>query len=562
MRTPSPPNWIFHILSWFCPPHLVEEIEGDLTQKYFHDLNIYSRPRAGLRLFIRTLMFFRPGIILRSKIISARREAILFQNHLFTAIRQMQKHKVFSFITIFALSTSITACLLIFQYASFELSYDRYYNNASRIYRLNLRTYKDGILRSESATTSIDALPEIRRTVPGIQTATQFITTKWWFNCSFTYREGQNSRTFNEGDVAYTTPEALKIFDINIKSGNANDALVAPFTMIISESAAIKYFGDQDAIGKVLHLRGSNDEHDYTVTAVMEDPPMNSHYRNDMLLSFSSTDYNKQREFFTTFAYILLDDLTTLADVQQRITAYAAKLSSPANTKFDIYLEPVTDIHLYSVAEDQFNTAPGQSTVIYFLLAVAFIVLALAWINYVNLSIARSFGRAKEVGVRKTAGATSRQIASQFLSETFVYNVISILIAVVLVAASSPWFYDFVGIKFPWDKIYWAQLGSTGWIVTAVFFCGMFVSGFLPARLMASLPTISVLKGKFTGGKNSGTFRRASVVFQFSCTIALLMAVIAFNRQLGVMKNTSAGIDFKKTMIVLSPSNADSSFHT
>lgn len=557
----SPPGWIFRILNWFCPAHLVEEIEGDLTQKFHHDQTTYGRPGAVFRLFLRMLTFFRPGILLRSEMINIRCSAILFQNNIVMATRQMQKNKVFSAITVFALAVSIAACLLIFQYVSFELSYDRHYPRASKIYRINLRTYENGTLRSESALVPVDALSKIRENVAGIEASAQFATTQWWFTCSFTYRDGSTSRTFNEGSVAYTSPSAIDIFSIKIKSGDVKNALAEPFTMIISESTAIKYFGKEDPIGKVLHLRGSGDVHDYTVTAVMKDQPLNSHYRNDILLSLSSIDQNKYRETFSSYAYVLLNKFTSLTETKEKMTAFTATLPAPANTRYDIFLEAVTDIHLYSVAEDQSNEA-ADIHLIYFLLAIALVVLVLAWINYVNLSIARSFGRAKEVGVRKTAGATYRQIAHQFLSETFVYNVISILIAIAIVAITAPWFYDLVGIKFPWDKIYWTELGSTGWIVTAIFFGGMFISGFLPARLMASIPTVTVLKGKFTGGGSNGTFRRLSVVFQFSCAIALLMAVITFNRQFNLIMEKDAGIDFKRTLIILGPSNADSTFQT
>jgi len=561
MSLSSPPRWIFHMLNLFCPAHLAEEIEGDLTQKFLQDRNHYGRSRSILRLFLRTLMFFRPGIILRNNIMTTRREAILFQNHLATAMRHMQKNKVFSFITIFALSSSIAACLLIFQYASFELSFDRYYPKASNIYRVNLRTYEKGILRSESATLPVDALSEIRRNVTGIEASAQFATTAWWFTCSFTYHEGSISRTFNERNVAYATHGALDMFDIRIKSGNAKDALRSPFTVVISQSTATKYFGDEDPIGKVLHAKESSDVHDYTVSAVMEDQPMNSHYRNDILLSFASTDQNQYRKSFDSFAYILLNEFTLLNDVQAKMTSFAAKYPAPENTKYDIFLEPVADIHLYSIAENQLNDASDPNRIV-FLLFIAFVVLALAWINYVNLSISRSFARAKEVGVRKTAGATYRQIAHQFLSETLVYNAISMAIGVGMVAVIAPWFYEYVGITFPWNKIYWSDLGLTGWIITGLFFAGMFISGFLPARVMASIPTVSVLKGKFTFMKSRGMFRRSSVVFQFACTIALLMAVIALNRQFGVMNEKDTGIDYKRTLVVLSPSNADSSFRT
>lgn len=556
----SPPRWIFRILSWFCPAHLVEEIEGDLIQKFAGDLGSYGRPRAVLRLLMRTIRFFRPGIILRNKAVRLSREFILHQNNIATAFRHIQKNKVFSFITIFALSTSIAACLLIFQYTTFELSYDKYYRSASRMYRIIVRNYENGVLRSESALMPFN-LGELQQNVRGIEDFAEFSTTRWWFTCSFTWREGTTSRTFNESNVAFATPSVVNIFDLKIKSGNIDNALVDPFTMIISETTATKYFGEEDAVGKVLHLRGSNDVHDYTVTAVMEDQPVNSHYRNDILLSFSSVDRDQYRKQFGLFGYIVLDEQAILDAVKEDLSAFAAKQPAAENIRRDILLEPVSDIHLYSKAEDQFNDAP-DAMLVYFLMGIAFVVLALAWINYVNLSVARSFARAKEVGVRKTAGATYRQIANQFLSETLVYNAISVIIAVFLVVMTAPWFYDLVGIQFPWSKVYWSHLGSTTWIVAVIFAGGMFMSGYLPARLMASIPTISVLKGRFNGGRSNGLVRGLSVVFQFSCAIALLMTVITFSRQFDVMRTTNTGIDFKRTMIVAGPSNADSTFAT
>jgi len=190
-------------------------------------------------------------------------------------------------------------------------------------------------------------------------------------------------------------------------------------------------------------------------------------------------DQHQFRKSFDSYVYVLLNEFTSRNELQKMLTAFAAIHPAAENTKYDYVLEPVTDIHLHSVAENQVNEA-SDPNLIYFLLLIAFVVLALAWINYVNLSIARSFERAKEVGVRKTAGATYRQIAYQFLSETFVYNVISMIIAIGLVAICAPWFYDFVGIKFPWDKVYWADLGPTGWIVAAIFVGGMIISLYLP----------------------------------------------------------------------------------
>jgi putative ABC transport system permease protein len=561
MASSTPPRWIFRFLSWFCPTALFEEIEGDLIQKFNTDVVERGRMRATLKLITRTFAFFRPGIILRNKIHSSKRSAVLFWHNITIALRQIRRHKVFSAITIFGLAVSMAACLLIFQYASFELSYDRHHPNAENIYRLNLRTYNNGELRSESAAMPVDGLQQIRENIPGIDGSVTFKPTLWWFDCSFTYGHGEQSVTFNEKSVSYSEHSALDIFSYRLTKGDAARALIDPYTAIMSESTAEKYFGTEDPIGKVLHLRGSSDNHEYTVTGVFEDVAANTHFKNNILLSLSSIDGHEFRGSFNGYDYIVINDRTSLEAMQGKLTALAATYPGDPNQRFDVVMEPVTKIHLHSNAEDG-ATATGDPMMIYFLLGVAFVVLTLAWINYVNLAIARSFSRAREVGVRKTAGATHRQVASQFLTETLVYNIISFVIAAVLVITTARWFYGFVGITFPWNKMYWTELGLTGWIVAVVFCSGILLSGALPAGMMASIPTITVLKGKFQGMRGAVGGRRLSVVFQFVCAIALLMSVIAVNRQFEVMNEKDPGIDFRRTMLVKSPSNADSTFRT
>ncbi|HMJ71414.1 MAG TPA: ABC transporter permease [Cyclobacteriaceae bacterium] len=484
---------------------------------------------------------------------------ILLVNNVTTAVRQMYKNKLFASITIFSLSASMVSCLLIFQYAGFELSFDRQYPNVSNIYRLNLLTYQDNVLQNNSALLPVDARPTIKNNIPGLDASVQIISTASWFDCSLTYRDRSTSITFNEKNVAYADNELLNVFDYEIKAGNRATALSDPYSVVLSESAVIKYFGSSDPIGKILHLRGSSDTHDYVVTAVMKDPPGNSHLPFDILLSLSSTDSHPNRKPLDSYVYVVPNDHTPVELIQQKVSALAATYPVDAGQRFDIAMEPVSEIHLHSNAEDQ-PTPRTDPTTIYLLLAIAFVVLMLAWINYTNLAIARSFARAKEVGIRKVSGATRPQIIVQFLTETFLYNIICIVITLCIVYVSSPLFYRFVGISFPWDRLYWIDLGITGWVVIAVVCGGMLLSGVLPAHFLASISPANVLKGKFMAINKGLTFRRASVIFQFVCAIALMTAVITCNKQFRLLSEQHPGINFERTMMIKSPSNADSTF--
>lgn len=475
------------------------------------------------------------------------------------AFRQMKKNVTFTSITIVSLSASMIVCLFIFQYAGFELSFDRGIPNASHTYRLNLRTFEDGQLRNESALLPIDAMPQIREKLTGIETSTQFYSTAHWFDCAFTYRSNGTSRTFNENKTAYAEPSALKIFNYKIKAGDKTTALHKPYTMVISESTALKYFGDEEAVGKVLLLRGSGETHEYTVTAVMENPPINLHIWYDILLSFSSTDYNPERGFMGTFVYVVLNEDTQPEFVQERLTFLSAALPADDNQRLDLVMEPVTNIHLNSEVEDQ-PSMKADAMVIYFMLTIALVILILAWINYANLAMARSFARFKEVAIRKTSGATQRQIIEQFLVETFLYNLISFVIAAAVVYLASPMFYEFVGISFPWDKMFWTHLGIMPWIAIAIFSIGMLLSGGLPAYIMASTSAVTALKRTLINIGGGFKFRQASVMFQFVCAIGLMMGVITISRQFDLMSSESPGVDFSRTLVVKSPSHVDSTY--
>ncbi len=543
---------VLRLLRTFCPPLLLEEIEGDLLQKLERDIKIFGEKKAKRRLFWNVIRYFRPGILLRNKTTLQFKNTIMLKKNFVLAFRQIKKDSLFSAISIFGLSISMAACLLIFQYTLFEMSYDDQF--AKNIYRVGTVTYENGLEKYKSAITPVPVAPTIKEKFPQVIEAARLVSTSNWFDCTLAYEKEGKVNVFNEKKGFYFVDSAfISMFDIAFLEGNKN-SLQKPFSIVLSSSAAKKYFGNKEAVGKTLKLHGSFQTHDYTVTGVMKDFPFNSHLDINIIAPISSI-----KDLFDASTYLQLSADTNAASLVQEINELAAKMIPVVNkTETKFLLEPITSIHLHSDLQDQ-PKMPGSATMVYFLMLVAVIVLIIAWTNYVNLTTSRSISRAKEVAVRKVTGATRSEIGFQFLTETFVLNVISLVIAVVLVYFLSGLFYDWVGFTFLPFSFLLDRKDET-LIIFLLFFIGMLCSGFLPVQLISSLNPAKVLKGKWRMSSDGFPFRKVAVTFQFTCTLILAIAVVTFWQQFHFIKEQVLGIDIKRTIVLTAPSNVDSTY--
>jgi putative ABC transport system permease protein len=548
------------MLRWICPPPLLEEIEGDLNEKFAYDLSRMSVSRARLRFVVAVLRYCRPGIMMRNKFNPTPLAMQLLQNNLQMAFRNMKHDLRFSLINLFGLSTSMAAGLLILQYAVFEMNHDRGSWQPPDIYRIYTSTFRDGETGSRSALTTSTLRDAISARLPDVAQVARLYTTRYWFDCTlaFTTDAGKH-KIFNEKNIYYADEAALKMFSHKLVSGGAS-ALSTPYSIVISESVAARYFGDQDPLGKMLHLKGSNEDHDYLVTGVMTNPRPDSHLDADVFASLSTIDRNPGFQFADVYTYVQLVRDANLGAVTEKLHQLADELLPAKNgrsTKLD--LEPIHDIHLHSPWIDQIKPS-GDEAVVYLLLAIATLVLAMAWINYVNLTMARSFARAREVGIRKVSGATRAQVAVKFITEVAVYNVIGIGCAALLAYIVSPYFYRYVQVPVPNDYLLQMPIGSWLYFTAALVGTGLLFAGLAPALTISALNPLHVLKGKLVIRNRPVSFRKVAVVFQFICVISLAVAVFAFNRQFTFLRQQDVGVEIDRMLVLRAPANVDSTY--
>jgi putative ABC transport system permease protein len=544
----------FRILKWFCPPHLLEEIEGDLMQKFERDVKSVGERKAKRRLLWNAIRFFRPGILIRNDFQLKLIFMLMFKNNLAVAFRHIKKDKSFSFITIFGLTTSMAACLLIFQYTFFELNYDTQFEK--NVYRLRVTTYQNGAEQYKSAIVPSQTAPILKETFSEIREATRLVSTSGWFNCTLAYEEDESVTIFNENKGFYfVDPSFVSLFKISFLQGDKVNALQNPYSIVLSATAAKKYFGTKDPIGKILKLRGSFQTHDYTVTGVMTDFPENSHLDVNIVASLNSL-----ADPFDSYTYIQISPETNLISLTQKLDTLAATMiPAMSKTEVKVECETIESIYLHSDLQDQ-PKPTGNVLSVYFLMLVAVIVLVIAWINYTNLFTSRSIARAKEVGIRKITGATRLQIAFQFLTETFVFNFISILLALLLVSLLSAHFYEWIGLSAKYYSLFTIDLSEKTIILCALLCSGILISGIFPAHLISSFAPARVLKGKLKISTSRFSLRKVAVVFQFSCAIVLTMLVIVFQQQFRFMKDQILGIDIKRSIVLKAPANVDSTY--
>ncbi|MFM9839512.1 MAG: ABC transporter permease [Cyclobacteriaceae bacterium] len=556
-----PPNRPLHFLRWFCREDYLEEIEGDLTEVFKKQAE--NNPRQAKWRFTWSVMkYFRPAFMKSFKNYQHNSYDML-QSYFKIGWRNLIKQRSYSFISIFGLSVSIALGLLIFHYALFELQYDQFNERANLLYRVTSNTFENNQKVYENAETPHSIAETLKEKLPEVAESARLMSTRYWFDCTLKYANNQDEIIFNERTLYYADPSFLSIFSFNMERGD-RAALAKPFSAVLSSSAAKRYFGEQDPIGKVLHLKGSFEENDYTVTGVMYDLPRNSHMDATVLLPISSLDHNRFFENFDAYTYIKLASSANHELVKEKIQNFASmylpKLTTD-KTRIQLDAQPITDIHLHSLLQNEIKPG-GNAKAIYFLLLVVFVILLIAWINHINLATARAATRAKEAGIRKVSGASRLQLVNQFLVEAFIINGLSLTFAIILILLFSQFFFQIIGLPVSTDELLTSDSIFIGLSISLILFFGVLIAGLYPASIISSYNPALVLKGKEAGQRNGFTLRRVLVVFQFACAICLTATVIIFNQQFRFMQSHDLGIDIERTLIIKAPTVIDSSYAT
>ena len=465
-------------------------------------------------------------------------------NYLKIAIRNIRRHKTYAFINIAGLAIGMACCILIIMYIITELSYDKFHNNSQRIYRL-ASDAKVGGMVAQIALTNAPAGSALVQAYPEVENSVRIRPRP---KISVKHEEKQ----FYEEGILWADSSIFDIFTFPMIQGDPQTSLKAPYSLVITEEIAQKYFKDGDPLGRILRF---NDQADYTVTGVVKNVPPNSHFSFDMLCSYE-TQVSQNREFmedwfnFNLYTYLLLSENLDYRELEEKFPALVEKhmgsLLKSLGGEINYFLQPLTRIHLHSNLENEIS---GNSSIVYVYVfaAIALFILFIACINFMNLSTARSATRAKEVAMRKVIGAERKELISQFFGESLVYCFVSLLIALVLVHVSLPLFSSISGrgLKIDYAEMPWLILGFIG----LVFFVGL-IAGSYPALFLSAFQPATVLKGSMKAGTANSRFRSILVVAQFVISISLIIGTGIILSQLKYMKSRNLGFDKKNVLIV------------
>jgi putative ABC transport system permease protein len=468
----------------------------------------------------------------------------MFKNYLKSALRNIKRHKGYAFINIAGLAIGMACCILIVMYITTELSYDRCHVNADRIYRLGLDANMGGtavvtpISNVPSAPTLILLYPEVLDAVR-IRTVSKR---------AVQYED----QVFFENGILFADNSIFQIFTFPMIHGDPKTALKPAYTVVLTEETAQRYFGSDNPIGKILKY---NNEYDFNVTGVIENVPQNSHFTFDMLCSYE-TLYDLNREEmeewfnFRDYTYVLLSEGFDYRELEKKFPAlvdkYMGDMLKALGGEIAFFLQPLTSIHLHSNLENEIR--PNSSvTYIYIFTAIAIFILAIACINFMNLATARSAIRAKEVGMRKVVGAKRKELILQFLGESLIYSVFSLMIAILFVRFAMPLVESLSGRELS------LNFAATPWLISS--FIGLilfvaFAAGSYPALFLSAFRPAQVLKGNLKAGSTHARMRSFLVVFQFIISISLIIGTGIILSQIKFMKNKSLGFEKENVLVV------------
>lgn len=475
----------------------------------------------------------------------------MIKNYLKVAVRNLFRNKFYSMLNITGLAIGIACCTLIVLFVTDELSYDRYYENSPNTYRLTMAGALNGssfdlaVVGDVVGQTLVNDFPEVIKSGRFRQFGSPFI------------RSGEN--IFKEEKFVWADHSILDIFGIKIIQGDPETALVNPKSLVMSQTAAKKYFGNQNPVGQIVEFGSAKD---YRVTGIYADIPDNTHFDFDVLGSLITREDARQGIWLSMNfqTYVVLTPDADLEKMAEQFPAMLQKYIGPEverfmNVKWDdleqngtslaFGMQPVVDIHLHSDLQAELDTNSDISNV-YIFSAIAFFILLIACINFMNLATARSAHRAKEVGVRKVLGSVKKQLVNQFLAESILISLISFVLAIAMAYIALPYYNDLANKNL--------SIPFTDPIFLAAVFSGILTVGLLagsyPAFFLSAFKPVTVLKGSLSNGMKSGRLRSVLVVIQFCTSIFLVIGTLVIVDQLKYIQNKNLGFDRDQVLII------------
>jgi putative ABC transport system permease protein len=479
---------------------------------------------------------------------------IMLRNYLTIALRNLAKHRFYTFINIMGLAVGIAACLVIVLFVINEASYDKHHTNANRIYRINGEIkfggnhWKLAVAPAPLAEAFINEYPEVENAV------------RFRSRGSYLVKVNETADNIKEDNVIWTDSSFFKVFSVPVLKGNANNALKEPNTVAISKKVANKLFADGNALDQTIIM---DNRWPMKITAIFDDMPETGHFKFDILISMAGLDEAKGTVFLSNNfqTYLLLKEGADAKALEAKFPAFIVKYMGPqiaqvlgseftlekfasSGNKIEYTLMPMLDIHLHSDLTGDFRPN-SDITYVYLFSAIALFILIIACINFMNLSTARSSNRAKEVGVRKVMGSLRSHLVRQFLTESVLLSLFSFVLALALAYVFIPVFNSLSQktLSLPLNNPSFYLIVLAGSLIVG------FMAGLYPSFFLSAFKPVNVLKGHVALGMKSGFIRSSLVVFQFVISIFLIIGTITVYRQLNYIQNKKIG--FKKDQVLI-----------
>jgi putative ABC transport system permease protein len=479
----------------------------------------------------------------------------MFKNNLKIAIRNLFRQKIYSLINLTGLAVGVASCLLIVLYIQNEFSYDKFFGDNDRIYRMVLER------KYPNHSTFYAIIPQsfeeaAKRDYPEIELSTIAFNFQYF---PLNYKNEKDELVqFDEESVMPVDSSFLSMFNFKFIKGNQETALQNPNEIVVTEEMAARYFGAVDPIGKTMKAGPQ----DFKVVGVCENVPANSHFKFNALLSASTFEFARQENFtsFSSFTYFKLKEGSNYKDLEAKIPQLvdryaAAQIERNLGKSWEDYkkegngyryfFQPLTSIHLDPTHLEAQMKPGGNITSVYIMILVAVLILVIACINFMNLATARSAERAKEVGVRKVMGSFKHQLVYQFLGESFVLSALGVAIALLFIQFALPSFNDLIGKQLTLP----ISITSISVVLGLIAMVGL-LAGIYPAFILSSFNPVVVMKGTFTSSAKGKWIRNGLVIFQFWISIVLMIGTVVIGKQMKFMQEKNLGFDKEQVMLV------------
>jgi putative ABC transport system permease protein len=455
------------------------------------------------------------------------------------AIRSLRKNALFSLINIFGLAIGITCFTIIFLLVEHEFSFDKFHHNPQEVFRIVKNFVNDDGTVIPDATTPPALASALRQNLPEVASVTRLFP-----NWGRKYLMESGDKRFYETELIRVDSSFFDVFDFLFVDGNSQNPFNGTHSILITQAAAKKYFGDENPIHKVIRINVNNGT-DYIVTGVLKNVPKNSHFTFQFLVPFESRrDPNVDWNWYSFYTYVRLKPNSIPALFETKLKNIFKKFQP--NSTNQVYMQALTDIHLKSKLKWEL-AVNGDLSYVRILMVIGIFVILIASINYVNLVVAQSAKRAKEIGVRKVSGAFKRLLTAQFLVESILTVLVSLCISLVIVNLLLPFAQTIFGIAIL-DLIFQSQW--IWWILPSIVLFVGFFAGLYPALYLSSLEPLRVLKGGFISSHGGVSLRQGLVIFQFVISTVLIIGLLIITRQLIFIRESDLGFDQKNILLL------------